>query len=85
MNENMLAWKNDSIVAVAPDRICFVTPDGRATTNADIKVGDEIAVFVIEAQRNWRSKTAVELFRPTLKAMGYDGPYVPSGQLLGSS
>jgi DUF917 family protein len=84
MNENMLAWKNERIAAIAPDRICFVTPDGRPTTNADIRVGDEIVVFVIEAQRNWRSKRATDLFRPTLTAMGFHGPYVPVKSLLGS-
>jgi len=81
MNENMLAWRDGRLAAMAPDRICFVTPDGRPTTNADIRVGDEIAVFLIEAQRNWRSKRAVDLFRPTLTAMGYDGPYVPMKSL----
>lgn len=84
MNENMLAWKDGRIAAIAPDRICFVTPDGRPTTNADIRVGDEIAVFVIEAQTNWRSKNAAGLFRPTLSAMGFDGPYVPAELLLGN-
>ena len=81
MNENMIAWKDGGLAAVAPDRICFLRPDGRAVTNADLAAGAEIAVFVLEAQPNWRGKGAAALFTPTLSAMGYKGPYVPAGKL----
>jgi DUF917 family protein len=84
INENMIAWKNGRLAAVAPDRICFLRPDGRAITNADLAHGDEIAVFVIEAQQNWRTKGATALFTPTLSAMGYKGPFVPAGRLRAS-
>ena len=82
MNENMIAWKNGRLAAVAPDRICFLNKDGRPTTNADLHPGDEIVAFVIEAQRPWRSKKAAGLFAGTLAAMGHRRPYVPAGKLL---
>jgi DUF917 family protein len=77
MNENMIAWKDDRLAAVAPDRICFLTPDGRPVTNADIAPGDELAIFAIEAQSPWKSKKTRGLFASTLAAMGYEGPYIP--------
>lgn len=76
MNENMIAWKDNRLAAVAPDRICFLTPDGRPLTNADISPGDEIAIFLIEAQPPWKSKEASGLFSSTLAAMGYKGRYI---------
>ena len=76
MNENMIAWKDDRLAAVAPDRICFLTPDGRPITNADITSGDELAVFLVEAQSPWKSRKTSGLFPSTLGAMGYRGPYI---------
>jgi len=76
MNENMIAWKDGKLAAVAPDRICYIRPDGGPVTNADVSQGDSIHVFVIEAQQPWKSDVALGLFSETLSAMGYNGSYV---------
>ena len=78
MNENMIAFRDGDLAAVAPDRICYLRPDGRPVTNADVTLGESIEVFVIEAQREWKTPAAIGLFSETLKAMGYDGSYVPA-------
>jgi len=82
MNENMIAWRNRRPAALAPDRICYMKPDGSAITNADLKANDEAVVLVVEAQKEWRSKAASALFSDTLRAMGYPGRYVPARKLL---
>ncbi len=84
MNENMIAWKDGRLAAVAPDRICFLEPHGKPITNADIAPGQEIAAFVIEAQQNWLTKGAKTLFDETLTAMGYTQGYVPASRLATS-
>lgn len=76
MNENMIAWKDGRLAAVAPDRICYLGPGGRPVTNADVSLGDSIDIFVIEAQRQWKTGAAQGLFSETLKAMGHDSSYV---------
>jgi uncharacterized protein len=81
MNENMIAWKDDRLAAVAPDRICFMEPGGQPITNADIVPGDEIAAFVIQAQRKWLTRSARSLFDETLTAMGYTGGYIAATKL----
>lgn len=75
MNENMIAWKDGQLMAVAPDRICYLKPGGEPITNADVSVGESIDVFVIEAQRQWRGEAALSAFTDTLRAMGFTGPY----------
>jgi hypothetical protein len=82
MNENMLAWKDGRVVAMAPDRICFMRPDGAPITNADVRAGDEVHAFVAEAQRPWRHRETAALFAETLTQMGHRGPYVSSRVLI---
>jgi uncharacterized protein len=74
MNENMIAWRDGKLVAVAPDRICYIRPDGQPVTNADVSLGESIDIFVIDAQRQWKTGPAAGLFAETLKAMGYTEP-----------
>lgn len=81
MNENMIGWRDGRLMAVAPDRICYLRPDGQPVTNADVAVGEPIDVFVIEAQRQWRNPTALAAFTDTLRAMGFTGEYT-RGALL---
>ncbi len=81
MNENMIAWRDGKLVAVAPDRICYLRPDGQPVTNADVVVGEPIDIFVIEAQKQWRNPGSLAAFSDTLRAMGFSGPYV-RGPLL---
>jgi DUF917 family protein len=80
MNENMIAWRDGKLAAVAPDRICYLRPDGRPVTNADVALGEAIDVFVVAAQPQWKSKAAIGLFSETLKAMGHSGINTPTSK-----
>lgn len=85
MNENMIAWKDGKLAAVAPDRICYLRPDGSPATNADVSLGDPLQVFVIGAQAPWKSDAALGLFTETLKAMGYNGSHLSASGAVTAS
>lgn len=70
MNENMALWKDGKLLTFAPDRICYLSPDGLPVTNADLEEGDHVTVFTIPAQSRWKRKAARGLFQETLQAMG---------------
>lgn len=84
-NENMIAWGSDhQPLAMAPDLICYLTPDGIPLTNADnLKTGDEIALIGLKAQPQLRQDSIVRAFLGCLKELGYEGPYIPIEQLQG--
>ncbi|MFW5898539.1 MAG: DUF917 domain-containing protein [Candidatus Saliniplasma sp.] len=81
-NENMLAWKKEELVAMVPDRICWLTVDGEPLTNADIKKGMEVACIGIEAHEMWTTDKALNTFERVLKELDYNGEYVPLADLI---
>jgi len=81
-NENMIAWKGNKPIAIAPDLICWLSTDGRPLTNADIKEGLEVAVIGIKADERWRKPEGLAVFRPVLAELGYTGEYIPIEKLL---
>ena len=38
------------LLALAPDRICYLSPDGRPVTNDDLVEGSDLVVFTLPAQ-----------------------------------
>ncbi|MEA1965051.1 MAG: DUF917 domain-containing protein [Candidatus Aerophobetes bacterium] len=74
-NENMLAWRNENLVAMVPDRICYIGLDGQPLTNADIKKDMEVAVIGIKAPDKWRVPAGFNAFRRAVEAMGYKEEY----------
>ena len=81
-NENMMAWKNDKLVAMAPDLICWMGDDGTPLTNADIKRGTEVFILGIPAHEKWRTPRATLVFKHVLEMLGYTGNYVPIEKLV---
>lgn len=83
-NENMVAWRDDELLAVAPDLICWVTPDGAALTNVDVEAGTDVALVGAPAPAELRTGAAIALFEPILEALGHDGGYVSLAELRGA-
>ncbi len=85
-NETLMAWRNDSSqpIAMAPDLICYLTPDGIPLTNADDlkkKQGQELVLIGVKASKELRYGSILAAFQQLLNVMGYYGLYVPIEQL----
>lgn len=79
-NESLMAWRNDSSqpIAMAPDLICYLTPNGIPLTNADdLQKGQELVLIGVKAPEQLRSGSILAAFQEVLNLMGYYGPYVP--------
>lgn len=82
-NENMLAWRNDDYtpIAMSPDLICYLTPDGQPLSNADLRQGQWVGVIGVQARPELRQSFIVNAFLTIFKRLGYAGPYVPIEKL----
>ena len=76
-NENMLAIKNGKVLAMSPDRICWLKNDGQPLTNVDIKEGHKVACVGIKSPKEWRTQKGLRTFKKILKSLGYQGEYRP--------
>lgn len=78
-NENMIAWRDDQTapMGVAPDILAWMTPDGRAFSNADIGPdlhGAEILLVRIPVRPALTAFDSVRsAFRDALIDLGYGG------------
>ena len=81
-NENMTAYRGDTLVAVVPDLICAIQDDGTPLTNADIKPGMKLSYLGFKASNQFRSPAVFDLFKPILSALGYSKGFVPIEELL---
>lgn len=84
LNENLIAWSTDKsrILAMAPDPICYLTPDGQPLTNTDaLHEGDELALIGLKALEGLREDSIIQAYLKVLRTWGYDGPYVPIEEL----
>lgn len=80
-NENILVWRDDRPIAMAPDLICWIDSEGNALTNADLEAGMTIACIALPAPEEWRTPDALALFQPVLDIFGYEGEYQPFTEL----
>jgi len=78
-NENMLAWRDDDYapIAMSPDLICYLTPDGQPLSNADLRQGQSVSLIGVQARPEMREEVIVKAFLTIFKRLGYPGPYVP--------
>jgi DUF917 family protein len=76
-NENMVAHRGDTLLAVVPDLICAVSGNGMPLSNAEIEEGQEISYVGFEADPAFRTAEAFALFSTALAALDYDGGFVP--------
>ncbi|MFB2975385.1 DUF917 domain-containing protein [Microseira sp. BLCC-F43] len=89
LNENLIACRDrypfDSIeqpIAMGPDLICYLTPDGTPLTNEEIKEGQELAIIGLKApERSRYVESIIDSYLQGLKLLGYNGPYIPIEQL----
>jgi DUF917 family protein len=82
-NENMLAWREDNHapIAMSPDLICYLTPEGQPLSNADLRQGQWVCVMSMQARPEMRQPFIVNAFLTIFKRLGYAGPYVPIEKL----
>ncbi len=83
-NENMIAYRGGTPLAVVPDLICALDSTGTPLTNADLEPGLEVVYLGFPASREFRSAEAFGLFVHILSDFGYKGGFIPIEKLLGS-
>lgn len=82
VNENLIAYSGQSptVLATAPDLLCFMTTSGEAFSNAEAetyqKSGAEVALVLVPSSPQMRSSSLLEGFRTVLRSVGYYGPLV---------
>jgi len=79
-NENIIGWRDGSVVATAPDLICLVDEKGHGITNSNLKVGMKTSVIGVKAPHIWRTPKGIRFFGP--KHFGFEFDYVPIEKLL---
>ncbi len=80
-NENMLAYRDNILVALVPDLICAIDSEGTPLTNADVESGMEISYIGFPAPEAFRGDNAFALFHEILSALGYSEGFVPIERL----
>lgn len=77
-NEYLQLWKNDKPYVASPDFICAINSlTGQPILNAQVKHGDQLAIFAIQAPPSMVSKKALSLLAPPY--FGFDFEYFPFG------
>jgi len=74
-NENIIGWRDNRVVAMAPDLICVLDEKGCGITNSQIRRGMKVSVIGVQAERIWRTAKGIKLFGP--RHFGFDFDYVP--------
>lgn len=83
-NENLIAWQSNRAepIAMAPDSICYLTPDGTPLTIADnLTPGQEIVLIGLKAAAALRQDSLLQVFQNLIAGFGYGGSYIPIEQL----
>lgn len=84
-NENMLVWSNDrsAPLAMAPDIIAYMTPEGQVLGNSEItelfKKGQRpmVSLLGIPADKEIINDYFIQQFQSVFQQHGYYGAYVP--------
>jgi DUF917 family protein len=82
VNENLIAWSGQSptVLATAPDLLCYVSGTGEAFSNAEAATyrdaGTEVALVVVPSSPRMRAEYLLCGFRTVLASVGYYGPLV---------
>jgi len=81
-NEVLVAYKDNKLVAIAPDIIVPVHPEtGKCITAEKIKKGEKLTVLGIPSPQKWRTPKGLELWRDVLERSAIKEPYIPIEQL----
>jgi len=82
-NEVLVAYKNEGLVAIAPDIITPVNPKtGKCITAERIKIGDKLAVLGLPAPAKWRTKKGLKLWKDVLLRSNIQERYIPIEELV---
>ncbi|MCM3783647.1 DUF917 domain-containing protein [Neobacillus mesonae] len=80
-NENLIAEKDDQVVAMTPDLICLVDYETLTpVTTESLKYGKRVRVIGLPAHEKWRTDKGIETAGP--RYFGYDYDYVPIEELV---
>jgi hypothetical protein len=79
-NENIIGWRDDRVVAMAPDLICVLDERGYGITNSQLRRGMKVSVIGVGAEKIWRTTRGIELFGP--RHFGFNFDYVPVEKCL---
>ncbi|MFZ4201643.1 DUF917 domain-containing protein [Lysinibacillus sp. NPDC056220] len=80
-NENLLAEKNDQVVAMTPDLICLVDFETLLpVTTESLKYGKRVRVIGLPSHEKWRTAKGIETAGP--KYFGYNYDFVPIEELV---
>ncbi|MFJ5763778.1 DUF917 domain-containing protein [Lysinibacillus sp. NPDC093210] len=80
-NENLLAEKNEQVVAMTPDLICLVDYETLLpVTTESLKYGKRVRVIGLPANEKWRTAKGIETAGP--KYFGYDYDYEPIEEIM---
>lgn len=79
-NENLIAIKNNEVVASVPDLIIVLDLEtGQPITTEGLKYGYRVAIIGIPCNEKWRTEKGIETVGP--KYFGYDIDYQPVEKL----
>jgi len=85
-NENMLVWskQKDTPIALGPDLICYIQPDGTVLSNSEIALHFEtskksmpVALFSLRAPKAIDTPWMHQQFAEVFESNGYYGSYHP--------
>lgn len=80
-NENLVAIRDDQIIATVPDLICSVDAETAIPiTTEGLRYGQRVVVVGIPCDEKWRSAKGIETAGP--RYFGYDVDYVPVEKLI---
>lgn len=79
-NENIVGWRDNRVVAMAPDLICLLDENGCGITNSQLRRGMKVTVIGVRAEKIWRTSRGIKLFGP--RHFGFDFDYVPIEKLI---
>ena len=89
-NESLIAWDSakTSPIAMAPDSICYLTPDGQPFSNADCDlkpmVGKKATLVGIAADEKLTEIDSIlQSFKENLELLGYYGSYASVAEIWG--
>jgi len=81
-NEVLVAYRNDKLVAIAPDIITPVHPEsGKCATAEKIEESDKLTVLGLPAPNKWRTTKGLGLWKDVLQRSNIFEEHVPIEQL----
>jgi len=81
-NENIIAEKDGKVLAMAPDLVCWLSPDCTPLTNADVEEGMDVYVIGFKAHERLRTERALKAFEHLYLDVGFKISYSPIEELL---